>query len=126
MTHPQPFIVYSALKKLAEYLWDAVENADVITVRSLLGQGADPNHQFYWSKEWHKVPPLHWAGYKGYFEIVKTLVIHGAHADKCGGRYNRTPLHYACRGGHKEMVKYFIQEVGCSTGKCRYCINFVY
>ncbi len=112
--------MYSAQKKLAKDLWEAVYNKDVIKVRSLLGQGADPNHQLYWSDEWgYKQPPLHWACRRGYLDIVKTLVTHGARTDKGDGRYNMTPLHYACEGGHKEMVKYLIQEVGCSTGKYR-------
>ncbi len=110
--------MYSAQKKLAVDLYKAVDNNDVTKVRSLLGQGADPNHQFYWSDEWAgKVPPLHWACYKGYLEIVKTLVTHGARTDKGGVRYNWPPLHWACYGGHKEVVQYLIQEVGCSTGK---------
>ncbi len=97
-------------------LWEAVINSDdVIKVRSLLGRGADPNHQLYWSDEWgYKLPPLHRACYQGHFEIVKTLGTHGARTDKGGGS---TPLHSACRGGHKEMVEYLIQELGCSTGK---------
>ncbi len=108
---------YSAQKELAKDLWEAVDNDDVIKVRSLLGQGADPNHQLYWSDECD--PPLHWACYKGYLEIVKTLVTHGARTDKGDGRDNMTPLHWACLRGHKEIVKYLIQEVGCSTGKYR-------
>ncbi len=106
--------------KLAKDLYEAVDKRDVIKVRSLLGQGADPNHQLYWSDEWgYKQPPLHWACYRGHLEIVKTLVTHGARTDKGGGYGwdNMTPLHYACRGGHKEVVKYLIQEVRCSTGK---------
>ena len=112
--------MYSAQKKLAEDLWQAVRNNDVIKVRSLLGQGADPNHQLYWSKEWadeaDKEPPLHKASLRGYLEIVKTLVTHGARTDKGGGMANMTPLLYACYGGHKEVVQY-LKEVGCSTGK---------
>ncbi len=112
--------MYSAQKKLAKDLWEAVVKRDVIKVRSLLGQGADPNHQLYWSDEWgYKDPPLHRACYRGHLEIVKTLVTHGARTDKGDGRYNMTPLHYACQGGHKEVVKYLIQEVRCSTGKYR-------
>ncbi len=114
--------MYSAQKKLAEDLWEAVYKRDVIKVRSLLGQGADPNHQLYWSDEWEgddKEPPLHLACYRGHLEIVKTLVNHGARIDKGAGRYNMTPLHNACLRGHKEVVKYLIQEVGCSTGKYR-------
>ncbi len=109
---------YSSQKELAKDLWEAVDNHDVSEVRSLLGRGADPNHQLYWSDEWgYKDPPLHHACYEGYLAIVKTLVTHGARTDKGGGRDNMTPLHNACRGGHKDMVEYLIQEVGCSAGK---------
>ncbi len=108
--------MYSAQKKLAEDLWTAVVDNDVTKVRSLLGQGADPNHQLYWSEWAVKVPPLHRACRWGHLEIVKTLVTHGARTDKGDGLYNRTPLHYACRGGHKEVVQY-LKEVGCSAGK---------
>ena len=107
--------MYSAQKKLAEDLWTAVVDNDVTKVRSLLGQGADPNHQFYWSDEW-ALPPLHEACLQGYLEIVKTLVTHGARTDKGDGTNNMTPLHWACEGGHKEVVQY-LKEVGCSTGK---------
>ncbi|XP_064407428.1 protein phosphatase 1 regulatory subunit 12A-like [Halichondria panicea] len=104
-----------AQKKLARDLWQAVDNNDVTKVRSLLGQGADPNHQLYWSDEWADDPPLHRACWEGYLEIVKTLVTHGARTDKGDGRYNRTPLHWACMGVYKEVVQYLIEEVGCST-----------
>ncbi len=77
--------MYSAQKKLAEDLWKAVDNDDITKVRSLLGQGADPNHQLYWSDEWaDKKPPLHLACWWGYLEIVKTLVTHGAHTEGAG------------------------------------------
>ena len=109
--------MYSAQKKLAWDLHEAVVNDDVTKVRSLLGQGAYPNHQLYWSDEWaDKVPPLHRACYEGYLEIVKTLVTHGARTDKGDGKTNGTPLHWACWEGHKEVVQY-LKEVGCSTGK---------
>ncbi len=103
-------------------LYEAVDKLDVVKVRSLLGQGADPNHQLYWSDEWvGKLPPLHWACWRGYLEIAKTLVTHGARTDK-GGAGNMTPLHCACWEGDKEMVQYLIQELKCSTGK-QSCIN---
>ena len=115
-----PTILYSAQKKLAKDLWEAVNNDDVIKVRSLLVQGADPNHQLYWSDGWrYKHPPLHRACSKGFLEMVKTLVTHGARTDKGCGTNNMTPLHHACSGGHKQIVKYLIQELGCSTGKYR-------
>ena len=110
--------MYSAQIKLAKDLWEAVHHRDVIKVRSLLVQGVDPNHQFYWSEEWRlRDPLLHNACYLGYLEIVKTLVTHGARTDKGSGRRKRVPIHCACEGGHKDVVEYFIQEVGCSTGE---------
>ncbi|XP_064397861.1 uncharacterized protein LOC135344563 isoform X2 [Halichondria panicea] len=104
-----------AQKKLAKDLWKAVHNRNVIKVVSLLEQGADPNHQLYWSKEWYTDPPLHKACLRGHLEIMKTLVTHGARTDKGDGTDNMTPLHYACMGGYKEMVKYLTKEVECST-----------
>ncbi len=111
--------MYSAQKKLAEDLWKAVNNNEVTKVRSLLGQGADPNHKFYWSDEWpgYMLPPLHEACVRGYLQMVKTLVTHGARTDEGDRRDNRTPFHWACRGGEKEVVKYFFRELGLSTGK---------
>ncbi len=104
-------------------LYEAVDKCDVVKVRSLLGQGADPNHQLYWSDEWRfKKPPLHLACYQGYLEMAKTLVSHGARTDKGGGWRNMTLLYWACLGSDKEMVQYLIQELKCSTGK-QSCIN---
>ena len=110
--------MYSAQKKLARDLYKAVDNHDVPKVRSLLGQGADPNHKLYWSDEWPgKLPPLHRACWRGYLEIVKTLVTHGARTDEAGGRDNMIPLYWACWGGDKEVVEYLFRELGLSTGK---------
>ncbi len=76
----------SAQEQLAVDLWQAVQDDDVSKVRSLLRQGEDPNHQFYWSDEWVEGPPLHTACYEGYLEIVKTLITHGARTNKGDGR----------------------------------------
>ncbi len=46
-------------------LWEAVRYDDVSKVRSLLEEGADPNHQLYWSEDWYSIakkfrrPPQH-------------------------------------------------------------------
>ena len=64
-----------------------------------------------------KEPPLHRACWRGYLEIVKTLVTHGARTDEAGGWPNLIPFHWACWGGDKEVVKYFFRELGFSTGK---------
>ncbi len=111
------YVLYSAL---AKDLSEAVNSRSVYTVMSLLKEGADPNHQLYWSDEWDKDPPLHRACHRGYLEIVKKLVTHGACTDKGGGRNNMTPLHYACEGGHTDIFEYLTVVVGCSTGKYSY------
>ena len=82
-------------ERLATDLWEAVYYGNVHKVQSLLEQGADPNHQLYWSEEWISIekdqgswyrtlPPLGAACYKGNLEIVKLLVQKGCDVDKSG------------------------------------------
>ena len=109
-------------ERLARELWKAVKDGDVETVRSLLGQGADPNHQLYWSDGWgdqfnFKNPPLHTASLKGNVSIVKMLIKAGADVDRCDGVVDYVPLQYACIEGHKEVVDYLIREAGCKVGE---------
>ena len=109
-------------KRLARELWKAVKDGDVESVQSLLGQGADPDHQLYWSDEWTcsvviKYPPLHTACRKGNVSIVKMLIEAGADVDRCSAVFDCTPLHYACEEGHKEVVDYLIREARCKTGE---------
>ena len=111
-------------ERLARELWKGVDVDNVETVRLLLGQGADPDHQLYWSWEWtspfnnsHKDPPLHTACRKGNVSIVKMLIEAGADVDKCNCMLDYTPLHHACSGGHKEVVDYLIREAGCKVGE---------
>ncbi len=103
-------------------LWKAVDNDDVSKVRSILGQGANPNHQLYWSKEWNQKKgrflPVHLACYKGYLEITRALVSGGADIEKGSELTDRTAFHYACWGGHMETVVYLSQEMKCHIGKC--------
>ena len=88
-----------------------------------MGQGANPNHQLYWSEEWNKkieLPPVHLACGRGYQEITRALVSGGANIEKGDGdgRWGRTAFHWACRGGHMETVVYLSQEMKCRIGKC--------
>ena len=70
-------------EQLARQLHQAVEDGDINRVKDLLGQGANPNHQLYWSEEWRwMLPPLHGACEGGYLEMVKILVNAGAAIDK--------------------------------------------
>ena len=105
-------------EQLARQLDQAVEDGDINRVKDLLGQGANPNHQLYWSEEWGwKKPPLHRACVRGYLEIVKILVNAGAAIDKPDRWDMMTPLHWACREGHLQLVVYLIREAGCRVGE---------
>ncbi len=111
----------SVQEQLARDLWEAVDNDDVSKVRSVLGQGANPNHQLYWSEEWDNIelPPVHLACLRGYLEITRALVSGGADIEKGdGGIWGMTAFHYACVGRHMETVVYLSQEVKCHIGKC--------
>ena len=111
----------SVQEQLARDLWEAVENDDVSKVRSVLGQGANPNHQLYWGEEWYKnieLPPVHLACWSGSLEITRALVSGGADIEKDGGGLGMTAFHWACYGGHMETVVYLSQEVKCHIGKC--------
>ncbi|XP_064407245.1 uncharacterized protein LOC135352042 isoform X4 [Halichondria panicea] len=103
-------------EQLARDLWEAVNNDNVSKVRSVLGQGANPNHQLYWSEEWRtndRRPPVHRACWRGYLEITRALVSGGADIEKGDRRWGRTAFHWACRGGHMETVVYLSQEMKC-------------
>ena len=86
-----------------------------------MGQGANPNHQLYWSEEWNKkieLPPVHLACWRGYQEITRALVSGGADIENGSGLFGMTAFHYACAGGHMETVVYLSQEMKCRIGKC--------
>ncbi len=101
--------------QLARDLWEAVQAEDVRQVISLLGQGADHNHQFYWSEETIlKHPPLYLACTRGLLEIVKALVTHVNRAHNTLWR-TKSPLDYARDAGQKEVVQYLIQD---AKGMC--------
>ena len=107
-------------EQLARQLHQAVQECDINRVKDLLGQGANPNHQLYWTEEWRwKDPPLHKACKKSILEIVKMLVNAEADVNKAGGQNSQTPLHCACEGGHQQLVNYLIREAGCEVGELR-------
>ncbi len=100
-------------------LWEATNKNNIGKVRSLLGQGADPNHKLYSSVDWYKLklPPVHEACYKGYQEIVIALISAGADVEKGDGLLDRIAFHWACQGGKIKTVKYLCQVAKCRTGK---------
>ncbi len=110
-------------------LWEAVRRDEVIKVSSLLEQGANPNHQLYWSKDWYsngRRPPVHEACEKGNLEITRALVSGGADSEKGDGQWGMAAFLWACWGGDMETVVYLSQYVKCSTGKCVSCSRVVF
>ncbi len=103
-------------------LWEAVRDDDVSKVRSLLEEGANPNHQLYWSRDWYDMkyrrPPLHEACEKGFLEITRALVSGGADFGKSDVLWGMTAFHWACWKGHMEIVVYLSQDLKCRIGKC--------
>ena len=102
----------------------AENSIDEVTL--LLEQGANPNHELYWSTKWlngnqdnwnMKRPPLHTACDNGNLQIVKILIKGGANVDRGDGWLNSTPFHRACSKGHKAVVVYLIEETKCERGK---------
>ncbi len=91
-------------------------------MRSLLEEGANPNHQLYWSEDWYdkkfRRPPLHEACEKGFLEITRALVSGGADIERGDGVLGMTAFHWACMEGHMEIVVYLSQDVKCRIGKC--------
>ena len=94
-------------------------------MKDLLGLGADPSHQLYWSEGWttkrFAYPPLHVACMKGSIEIAKMLVNAGADVNRCEPYSSKTPLHFACEEAHQQMVDYLIREAGYKVGEFSYC-----
>ena len=121
-------ILYSQI--LARQLWQAEWDEDTNKLQSLLDQGADPNHEVFWSEEWiyvsrddqasklrNRLPPLHVACKYGELERVKVLVQGGADTEKGDAILNLTPLQQAIFGGQEQVVEYLTKEVKCKIGE---------
>ena len=109
-------------ERLARDLWYAVYSFGdrAGEVQSLLDEGADPNHELYWSEEWmssNLLPPLHIACEGGYLKDVKVLIKRGANTDKADYLFNLTPLQRAFLQGRKQVVEYLTKEVKCKLGE---------
>ena len=59
-----------------------------------------------------------------YFSAILTIITsltlkyHHAHTDvRDKDKDNQTPLHYACEGGHVQLVKYLVEELKCDVGE---------
>jgi ankyrin repeat protein len=80
-------------------LIDAVKNADVKTVRSLVAQHVDVN-----AADADGSTALHWAARRDQPEIVDLLLTRGANA-RAATRYNVTPLSLAATNGNAVIIE---------------------
>jgi ankyrin repeat protein len=91
-------------------LLDATKRGDVAAVRSLLGEGADPN-----VTQGAGLSALHMAAQEGNLEIAKLLLGAGAKVEAKTQIGEYTPLHLASEGAHASIVRALL-EVGADPG----------
>ena len=91
-------------------------------VENLLQEGANPDHDLFWTEEWKRypyvfLPPLHCACMNGDLKIVKLLVENGANINRRGGHHNMPPLHYAPEGKKADVEYLMSKKEGSKVGK---------
>ena len=84
----------------------ACRYGDLSTVSDLLAQGIDPNTRdstrpWPWSE--HRAAAIHIATINGHYDVVRTLLVHGARVDEPYRGFRR-PLHEAVRRGDSALT----------------------
>lgn len=74
-------------------------------LRFLLERGMNPNHH-----NWHHVTMLHHMAAKGLTEKARILVDHGANVNALDEEYRSTPLGFAARWGHADIVQLLLER----------------
>ncbi|HIF38126.1 MAG TPA: hypothetical protein EYQ69_02615 [Gemmatimonadetes bacterium] len=98
------FLVFFAGAPNEAPVADAAQNNDLITVRELLRQGADPN-----AAQTDGLTALHWSALNNEVEIVEILLFAGASPTSTSRLGGYTPLHMASRAGHSKIVKKLLE-----------------
>lgn len=92
-------VAVSAAAETEARLLNAVKNADVAAVRTLLARGADVN-----GREPDGTTPLYWAVKGNHTAVAEALIRAGADVNAVT-RYGVTPLSVACLNGNPSMVE---------------------
>ncbi|TEY39703.1 hypothetical protein BOTCAL_0453g00070 [Botryotinia calthae] len=114
------FLDYSA-KNWADHFREARTRRDEEIVHSVL-QICGPDSKsclvwvnIYWSNEYSEhiqcFPAIIIASHFGLEEIVKMLLEKGADIESKDSNYNQTPLSWAAKNGHDEVVKLLLEKV---------------
>ncbi|HKV36592.1 MAG TPA: ankyrin repeat domain-containing protein [Pyrinomonadaceae bacterium] len=82
-----------------------------LTARFLLERGMNPNHM-----NWRGFTLLHDMAHTGDLAKARLLIEHGADVNRVDDEYRSTPLGYAARWGHVELVKLFL-DCGADPNK---------
>lgn len=97
--------------ELNQQLYEAVTSNDYVNVEKLILAGAtviqgnSKDAKLYSDDE---DTPLHIAAKKGYLDIVRLLIEHGAFVDSTN-RKEQTPLHWAVHNRHVQVIEYLLQ-----------------
>jgi ankyrin repeat protein len=71
----------------------------------LFGQGMNPNH-----RSWLGITPLHKFAGNNDLENAASFIEHGADVNAVDEENSTTPLGYAAKHGHREMVEFLLEE----------------
>ena len=82
-----------------------------LTARFLLERGMNPNHM-----NWRGFTLLHDMAHIGDLDKARLLIEHGADVNRVDDEYRSTPLGYAARWGHVELVKLLL-DCGADRNK---------
>lgn len=98
-----PLVAFA--QDLNEELWAAARKGDAPAVKALLAKGADVN-----AKTRYGATALTYAADRGYLEVAKILLEHGAVVNAKDTFYGAPPLTWAAYNGHVAVVKYLLEQ----------------
>jgi hypothetical protein len=90
---------------LKDDFFAAVRKNDIPAVEALLAKGVDVNSKYRYDQT-----ALFPACDKGYTDMVKVLIAHGAKVDVEDTFYHATPMTWALEHGHNDIVKMLLEK----------------
>ncbi len=100
-----PTLLFSGPPALADDLIAASRRGDLFAVKHYLRKLPDS----IGARDGFLYTPLHWAAVQGHWDVVETLVEHGADVNAVGGD-GGTPLHLASHHDRPDMIRLLLDE----------------